>query len=165
MRLILVTAIASVAAVGIFQVYSTQPSDGPDNNYPGQYLRLAKNAPDLLSTIIRGAIPLCISETAQTLIKDDKIAELATQTYFKSGVLMSEERSLEESAEEMVPWIIKQAEPFNNTQKNNFVALLQELRTADAMYCVSYAVKKMIDVRLDVRVMTWELRESRTSDI
>jgi len=87
------------------------------------------------------------------------IADLAAKTFFRSGVLMAEGKNAEQSAEEFIPWIIKQAEPLNSVQKNAYLALIKgELTTPDVILCVHSSIKTSIDERIDLKAAVWDIR-------
>lgn len=157
MRL-LIPIIAAVAALsGAFGIYSTTAwrSDG---GFREHYLALARHAPDRLSGLIASALPSCIPDAARTLASDDEIADLTVKTYFKSGVLMAEGKTAEQSAEEFIPWILKQVEPLSTAQKEKYLKLAR-LNTETSILCVYTSVEASLSERIDTKASSWDLRE------
>ncbi|SCX31045.1 hypothetical protein DSM25558_5110 [Agrobacterium sp. DSM 25558] len=159
MRLIFAAAITLVAITGIFGAYSTLPSKTTDNDFSNHYLQLARNSPDLLGKVIKSTLPNCLTDAARVLLDDQMIADLATKTFFKSGVLMAEGKKAEQSAKEFIPWIVKQAEPLGPVQKKTYLALVKgELTSPDVILCVHSSIKTLIDKRIDLKASVWDIR-------
>ncbi len=159
MRFILAAAIGSVAITGMFGAYSTLSSTTSDSDFSIQYLQLASSNPDLLTMEIANNLPNCLSELARGLLDDSMVADLATKTLFKSGILIAEGKSAEQSAKEFIPWITEQAKPLNSLQKETYLKLIRgELLRPNVALCVISSVKAAIGEKIDLKAVAWDLR-------
>jgi hypothetical protein len=158
MRLLLLTAMAVAAISGGAVIYSTTPPN-TENSFPAQYLSLSRRAPGHLSAFIASALPGCLPSGVRPLLSDGDVADLAVKIYFKSGVLMAEGKSEEQSSGELIPVIMKQAEPLSERQKERFLSLLNGGLTArETIFCVTSSIKESLAARIDVKASGWDLR-------
>jgi hypothetical protein len=70
MRLIFTAAITFATVTGLLGAYSMLPSKTTDDDFAVHYLRLARNAPDDLQTVIASALPSCLSNGGRSSLED-----------------------------------------------------------------------------------------------
>ncbi|SFB48129.1 hypothetical protein SAMN03159496_04114 [Rhizobium sp. NFR07] len=80
MRLLLAAAIVSVAIVGIFGAHTALSPAAQENDFSDRYLKLARDAPDQLASLIAATLPNCLTEAARASLNDPVVEELATKT-------------------------------------------------------------------------------------
>ncbi|WP_105416444.1 hypothetical protein [Neorhizobium sp. T25_27] len=159
MRFLIAAAVGSVAITGTFGAYTALSPVTQDNDFSDRYLQLARNAPDLLARVIAATLPNCLTEAARGPLNDAMVGGLATKTYFKSGIFMAEGKSAEQSADEFIPWITKQAEPLNAAQREAYLTLINgELTSPNVVLCVNSAIKSAITEKIDLKAGVWNLR-------
>lgn len=158
MRLLLLTAAAVAAISGVFGIYSTTVSSNGDG-FSEKYLALSRRAPEQLNALIASALPDCIPSGIRPSLSDRVVADLAIKTYFKTGVLMAEGKSEEQSSEEFIPWILEEAKPLSESQKEGYRRLLSGGLTArETIFCVNSSIKEAFATRIDVKASGWALR-------
>lgn len=87
------------------------------------------------------------------------VAELVARTLLRSGVLMAEGKTSEQSAEEFIPWILKQAASLEPVQKETYLALVKgELSGSEAILCVNSSIWASIGKRIDLKARAWDIR-------
>lgn len=159
MRLLSAVAVVSIALTGMFGAYSYLPSKTADDDFPAQYVRLARATPDELITMIATTLPQCLTREAQAALDDPVLADFAAKTFFKSGLLMAEGKSAEQASEEFIPWLTEHSKALNPAQKEIYADLVKtKLNTSDVMLCLYSAIRTSIANRIDLKAKIWELR-------
>lgn len=158
MRLLFLTGVAVAAISGAFGIYSTTVSNNGDG-FPEHYLALLRRAPDQLNAIIASALPDCIPSDIRPSLSDRGVADLAVKTYFKSGILMAEGKTEEQSSEEFIRWILEEAKSLSESQKDGYRRLLNGgLTSRETIFCVVSSIKEALATRIDVEASGWDLR-------
>jgi hypothetical protein len=153
---VLLAAGCVVIAFGAHQWRQAQQQEAA---FSAQYLSIAQEAPDRLLTLFEAAIPVCMPSASHRLLGDVQVHNLAAESLLKSGVLMAEGKSAEQSSDELIPWITKTGETLTRVQKTAFVDLLEAgLSKQEVMLCVMSRIKGQLNDRLDVKAMAWPLR-------
>ncbi|MFK3691964.1 hypothetical protein ACI2J4_17060 [Agrobacterium tumefaciens] len=158
MRIILFGSIAfaAIAALGA-NFFSSSTTSA--NEFSVRYLQLARINPQTLTSLISTSLPNCLGEAARRELHDTAVADLATKTYFRSGVLMAEGKSADESANELIFWIIQESKSLNNFQKQAYIRLSKGgLMTKGAILCVHSQIRAAMDERINLKAFTWNFR-------
>jgi len=158
MRIILLSVSIFSAVAGALAIYGVSTRNTVDP-YAREYLLMAQRAPDRLQELISAALPGCLDLAARPFVADTAVADLATKTLFKSGILMVEGKTTEQSSGEVVPYILDHARSLSPAQKTNFADLMKSGQFGpDTLLCVYSSVKAAHATRVDMKAIAWDLR-------
>ena len=158
MRIILLAVSVASAVAGALAIHAISANNTEDP-YAREYLLMAQRAPDQLQELILAALPGCLDLAARLFVADNTVAELATKTLFKSGILMVEGKTAEQSSREVVPYILHHARALSPAQKTNFADLMKSGQFGpDTLLCVYSSVKAAHATRVDMKAIAWDLR-------
>jgi hypothetical protein len=158
MRIILLAVLVASAVAGALAIHAASTKDTVDP-YAREYLLMAQRAPDQLQELISAALPGCLDVAARPYIADTAVADLATKTLFKSGILMVEGKTAEQSSGEVVPYILYHARSFSPAQKRDFADLMKNGQFGpDTLLCVYSSVRAARAGRVDMKAIAWDLR-------